>query len=90
MSIRFVLTEYIDKLMERAVYDKLEDGTFTGNIPECKGVIAFGKTLRECEDELRSVLEDWILVGLKLGHPLPIINKINLNKKPSYEPTNSL
>jgi predicted RNase H-like HicB family nuclease len=39
----------------------------------CRGVIAFGKTLRECEAELRSTLEDWVLVGLKLGHPIPVL-----------------
>jgi predicted RNase H-like HicB family nuclease len=54
----------MDQAMAEAVYDKLEDGTFTGRIPSCKGVVAFGGTLRECEDELRSTLEDWILVGL--------------------------
>jgi len=73
MSVRFVLTEYVNQLLGHAVYDKLEDGTYGGRIPPCKGVVAFGVTLRECEDELRSTLEDWILVGLKLGHPRPII-----------------
>lgn len=34
-------------------------------------MIAFAGSLRECEEELRSTFEDWILVGLKLGHPLP-------------------
>lgn len=38
-----------------------------------KGVIAFGKTLRECENELQPTLEDWIFIGLKLGHPLPVL-----------------
>ncbi|BAZ48384.1 hypothetical protein NIES4103_09920 [Nostoc sp. NIES-4103] len=42
-------------------------------IPACQGVVAFGLTLRECEDELRSTLEDWILLGLKLEHELPVI-----------------
>jgi predicted RNase H-like HicB family nuclease len=50
--------------MSEAVYDKPEDGTFSGRIPLCKGVIAFGNTLRECEDELHSTLEDWILLFL--------------------------
>jgi predicted RNase H-like HicB family nuclease len=66
MAVQFVLTGYVGQLMDQALYDKLEDGTFTGRIPECKGVIAFGNTLRQCEDELRSTLEDWVLVGLKL------------------------
>ncbi|MDO8137812.1 MAG: hypothetical protein Q6354_09240 [Candidatus Brocadiales bacterium] len=72
--------------MAQAVYDKLEDATFAGRIPACKGVVAFGATLRECEDELRSTLEDWILVGLKLGHPLPVVAGIDLNQEPAREP----
>jgi len=59
--------------MVYATYDRLEDGTFAGRITLCKGVVAFGATLRECEEELRSTLEDWVLVGLKLSHPLPVI-----------------
>lgn len=78
--MKFALTEYIESVMASAVYEKLEDGTYAGRIPKCKGVIAFGKTLKQCDDELRSTLEDWILVGLKLGHKLPVINGINLNK----------
>jgi predicted RNase H-like HicB family nuclease len=71
MAVRFILTEYVEQAMTYASYDKLEDGTFAGRISSCKGVIALGATLRECEDELRSTLEDWILVGLTLGHQLP-------------------
>jgi len=70
MQARYVLSEHLDQAMAQAEYDKLEDNSFAGHIPPCKGVIAFGATLRECEDELRSTLEDWLL-GLKLGHPLP-------------------
>lgn len=90
MAVRFILSEYVDHLLAEAVYDKLEDGTFSGRIPLCKGVIAFGSTLRECEDELRSTLEDWILVGLKLGHPLPVVDEIDLNKEPTHEPVDAL
>jgi len=82
--LRFILTGYIENALSQAEYDKLEDGTFSGRIPSCKGVIAFGKTLRECEDELRSTLEDWVLVGLKLGHPIPVLAGYDLNKEPSH------
>ena len=37
--------------------------------------------LTDYEDELRSTLEDWIFVGLKMIHPLPVIADINLNKE---------
>ncbi|MFN3466233.1 MAG: type II toxin-antitoxin system HicB family antitoxin [Candidatus Brocadiales bacterium] len=90
MSTRNILSEYIAQAMSQAAYDKLEDGTFAGRIPSCKGVIAFGATLRECEDALRSTLEDWILVGLKLGHPLPVIGGIDLNKEPTREPLDTV
>ena len=76
----FPLTAYIQAALEMATYDKLEDGSYGGEIPGLDGVIAFGKSLRECETELRSTLEDWILVGLRLGHRLPVLAGIDLNK----------
>ena len=90
MAIRYILSEYIEQAMAEAVFDKLEDGTFAGRIPSCQGVIAFGTTLRQCADELRSTLEDWVLVGLKLGHPLPVIGGIDLNKEPTREPVDAV
>ena len=59
--IQYVLSEYVEHAIAQALYDKLEDGTFAWRIPLCKGVVAFGNTLRECENELHSTLEDWIL-----------------------------
>jgi len=90
MEIRYVLSDYIEQAMAHAVYDKLEDGTFAGRIPLCKGLVAFACTLGECQEELRSTLEDWILLGLKLGHPLPVIAGIDLNREPSREPMGAL
>jgi predicted RNase H-like HicB family nuclease len=85
MTGQYILSDYLENALARAEYDKLEDGTFFGRIPTCKGVVAFGVTLRECETELRSTLEDWVLVGLKLGHTLPVLDSIDLNGKPEYE-----
>ncbi len=85
-----ILTDYIEKALSLATYDKLSDGTFAGHIPPCKGVVAFGATLRECQQELRSTLEDWALLGLKLGHTLPVINRIDLNRTPQREPVETV
>ncbi len=90
MSVRYILSEYLERAIAQAEFDKLEDGTFAGRIPVCKGVVAFGANLRECSDELRSTLEDWLVVGFQLGHPLPIIEGIDLNKEPLHEPVDSL
>ena len=77
----FPLTAYLEAAMELARYDKLEDGSFAGEIPKLPGVIAFGGTLKECERVLRSTLEDWVLVGLRLGHALPKLAGIDLNTR---------
>lgn len=90
MAPRFILSDYVEQAMAQASYDKLEDATFSGRIPGCTGVVAFGASLRECESELRSVLEDWILLGLKLGHPLPVVAGIDLNRSPRHEPVDTL
>ncbi len=90
MTGQYILSDYLNRALAQAEYDKLENGTFFGRIPPCKGVVAFAATLRECEDELRSVLEDWVLVGLKLGHELPVLSNINLNGKPEYESLESM
>lgn len=90
MATSFILTDYLHRAMAAAEYDKLDDGTFAGRIPGCRGVVAFGASLRSCEDELRSTLEDWVLVGLKLGHPLPVLDGIDLNEEPKVEPQDAV
>ncbi len=74
-----MLTEYIQKAMSKAAYEKFEDGTYGGQIPECLGTIAFGTTLHECQVELQVALEGWILVKIRHGDSLPVIEGINLN-----------
>ena len=76
-----MLTEYINKAMSLAVFDKLEDGSFSGKIPKCPGVIAFGETLFQCQRELKSALEGWLIVKIRHGDKLPVLGRINLNRK---------
>ena len=90
MATEFILSHYIDEAMGEAEYDKLEEASFSGRIPACPGVVAFGPTLSACERDLRSTLEDWILVGLKLGHLLPVLAGIDLNRAPSLEAVEAL
>ena len=37
--------------------------------------------LEACREELREVLEGWILLSVRLGKPLPIVGGINLNQR---------
>ncbi|MGH8475956.1 MAG: hypothetical protein ACRERV_09630 [Methylococcales bacterium] len=81
MPTLYVLTEYIDRAMIQAEYNNLYDYRFRRRIPISKGVIAFGGTLEQCQNDLHSTLDDWILVDLQLGHDLPVIGDINFNKE---------
>jgi predicted RNase H-like HicB family nuclease len=72
-----MLTEYIHGAMRRAHYELTEKGRFFGSIPQCKGLWAEGKTLEACCEALQSALEDWLLLGLQLGHTLPVVDGVN-------------
>lgn len=75
-----MLTDYIRAAMRQAHYEILDDDrTFVGTIPGLQGVWANAPTLEGCREELQEVLEDWIVIGLRLGHELPVIDAIDLN-----------
>ena len=57
----------------------LPDGEgYVASIKGFQGVWAQADTLEACREELREVLEEWIVLGLRMGHPLPPINGITL------------
>jgi predicted RNase H-like HicB family nuclease len=74
-----MIVEYLREAMRRAKYKILEDGTYYGWIEELPGVWATAGTLEECREELESVVEDWLIVGLKLGHHMIPLGDIDLN-----------
>ncbi|BAY60839.1 hypothetical protein NIES22_08990 [Calothrix brevissima NIES-22] len=74
-----MLTDYINTAMHKATYELLEDRTFYSEIPDCPGVWANAATLEACREDLQEALEGWIILGLRLGHTLPVLDGINLN-----------
>jgi len=69
-----MLTAYITAALAHAQLRRLEDGSVFAEIPELPGVWAAAASEDECRAELQSVLEDWIALGLALGHPFPPID----------------
>jgi predicted RNase H-like HicB family nuclease len=77
-----MLLEYIDAALRHARYEILkDDGTYYGEIPECNGVYANAATLEACREELREVLEEWVLFRVHRHLSLPIIDGIELTIK---------
>jgi hypothetical protein len=51
--------------------------------PGFQGVYVNADTLEACRDELLEGLEDWILLGIHLHHPLPTVDGLDINVKAS-------
>jgi predicted RNase H-like HicB family nuclease len=64
--------------MSKAIYEIMEDKQYYGEIPGFDGVWAQAPTLDGCRAELQSALEDWLVLGLRLGHKLPAVDGIQL------------
>ena len=73
-----MVKKYIHEAMKLARYKILDDGTYYGDIPGFRGVLANADNLEECRDELQEVLEEWLILGLRLGHDLPDANGTRL------------
>jgi predicted RNase H-like HicB family nuclease len=74
-----MLLEYVQSALRHAKYEILpDDGSYYGEIPECNGVYANGETLEGCREELREVLEEWILFRVHRNLPLPVVDGVEL------------
>jgi predicted RNase H-like HicB family nuclease len=70
-----MFAEYIQAALERAEYEIIDDSEpYYAHVPGLPGMWATGKTSEECRKGLISVIEGWIVLGLRLGHPIPSIN----------------
>jgi predicted RNase H-like HicB family nuclease len=62
-----VLTEYIKAALKRTEYKKLEDGTWFAEIIGFQGVWANAESVEACRNELREVLEEWLMLKIRAG-----------------------
>jgi predicted RNase H-like HicB family nuclease len=70
-----VISEYVAVALRKARYEILpDDGSFYGEIQGFDGVYANAPTLGDCREELREVLEGWILFRVSRNLPLPVVD----------------
>ena len=54
-----MLLEYVQAALRHAKYEILTgEGTYYGEIPQCRGVHAHAASLEDCREQLREVLEE--------------------------------
>ncbi len=76
-----MLVEYIEEALRRARYEMVDDEEpYYGEVPELKGVWASGKTLEECRENLKDVVEGWILVSLRKDLPVPSLGTFEIRE----------
>lgn len=66
-----MLSDYIAKKLRDAEYKMLKDGTYFGEIPGLRGVWANAKKLEDCREELKEVLEEWLLLKVQNRESVP-------------------
>ncbi len=67
-----MIVEYLAAALELAHYELIEDEEpFYGEVPGLEGVWATGRSLEECRRNLRSAVEDWLLLGISRGDSIP-------------------
>jgi len=76
-----MLTEYIEEALKMARYEIIDDEEpYYGEITELKGVWATGKTLEECRNNLKEVIEGWILVSIKKELTIPKLGDVEIKE----------
>lgn len=77
-----MLTEYISEALSRACYELIEDADapYYGEVPELPGVWACGRTLEECRQELKDVVEGWLLLSVKQSLDIPALGGVAITE----------
>jgi predicted RNase H-like HicB family nuclease len=73
-----MVSQYVPAVLRTARYQiLLDDGSYYGEIEGFDGVYANAARLQDCREELREVLEAWILFRVSRNLPLPVVDGVN-------------
>jgi len=74
-----MITEYVNAALNRAHYELIDDTEpFYGEVQELPGVYATGTTLEQCRENLREVIEGWILLSVRRDLPIPDLGGVSI------------
>lgn len=73
-----MFTEYLAAALRKAEYKKLEDGSWFAEIPGFQGVWANAASVETCREELREVLEEWLLLKVRDDDAIPVVDGLEI------------
>jgi predicted RNase H-like HicB family nuclease len=76
-----MLVRYIDTALRRARYRHMEDDSFCATVPGLRGVVALGRTVEACRDQLAEVVEEWVLIRVARGLKVPPLGRVRVEIK---------
>ena len=76
-----MIVRYVQSALRHARYKKLDDGTWFAEIPGFDGVLANATTVEECQSELEEVLGEWLVLKIRDGDPLPVVDGLELSTR---------
>lgn len=69
-----MIRHYLEAALRRARYLG-KAGAYTATVPGLRGVIAPARTLEACRDQLQEIVEEWVLVRIAHGLPIPKLGR---------------
>ena len=76
-----MIQAYLNAALKISHYKQLDDGTWFADIPGFQGVWANALTVEECRRELLEVLEEWLILKIHDGDPIPVVDGLEIKIK---------
>lgn len=73
-----MLLRYCEAALHYAQYKILDDGTWFAEIDGFQGLWGNGPTVEACRKDLLEALEDWLMLKLADGDPIPGIDGMEI------------
>jgi hypothetical protein len=73
-----MITRYITQALRRARCRQVDGGLFCATVQGLHGVVATGTNLEACRDQLAEVAEEWVLVRVARGLPVPRLGGVTV------------
>jgi predicted RNase H-like HicB family nuclease len=73
-----MISRYLDEALHRARYVAIRGSGYAATVRGLRGVFAHARSLEACRAQLVEVVEQWVLVRVARGLPVPRLGKARI------------